>query len=161
MNSMDALRSRLKSWGGQLKGVTNDYASGQVIISLIKDGQTYQFAYKGKNATEATSVLAWSIRTLINCDDRGILPFKKTAREYLLLGGPAGEATTEAEEKHFEVLTLTSRASNDEVKKQFRKLATMYHPDRAINNEDRHLYEEKMGVLNGAYAEIKKARKLD
>ena len=55
------------------------------------------------------------------------------------------------------VLGISSGASDDEVKKAHRKLASLYHPDR---NSDREEWaKKKMQVVNEAYEEITKRRK--
>jgi hypothetical protein len=161
MNQLEVLRNKLKSWGGALKGITHDYAGGQVVMTITKDGQTYQFAYKGKNATDAVNVLAWSIRTLINCDERGILPFKKTAKEFLLLTGSPGEPFVEADEVHFETLGLTSKASNEEVIKAFKAMAKNLHPDTFAGHDEnfKRDAEKVFAKKSEAYNEIKKARR--
>lgn len=54
---------------------------------------------------------------------------------------------------HYDVLGLQSRASSDEVKKAYRALSKVYHPDKAGNvgeNEKRD-GERRMAALNVAY----------
>lgn len=55
------------------------------------------------------------------------------------------------------VLGISSGVSDDEVKRAYRKLAAVYHPDR---NSDREEWaKKKMQVINEAYEEIIKRRK--
>lgn len=57
---------------------------------------------------------------------------------------------------YYEVLGLQKGASDDEIKKAFRKLAMKYHPDR---NPDDKAAEEKFKEINEAYAVLSDAEK--
>lgn len=58
----------------------------------------------------------------------------------------------------YEVLGVSSGASDDEVKKAYRELARKYHPDNYQNNPLADLAEEKMKEINEAYDAITKSR---
>lgn len=60
----------------------------------------------------------------------------------------------------YEILGITEKATNDEVKKAYRKLAKKYHPDRLINaNEtDKKVAKEKFQKIQSAYEKIKQKR---
>lgn len=60
----------------------------------------------------------------------------------------------------YEVLGVSKSASNDEIKKAYRKLAKKYHPDRLINaNEvDKKVAKEKFQKIQSAYEKIKEQR---
>ena len=64
----------------------------------------------------------------------------------------------------YEVLGLTSSASNDDVRKSYRKLVRESHPDVAQGNglpeELVAAYAERMKKVNAAYKIIKQERKL-
>ncbi|PID80993.1 co-chaperone DjlA [bacterium DOLZORAL124_64_63] len=65
-------------------------------------------------------------------------------------------------ETSYSVLGVDRKATDDEVKHAYRKLAREYHPDKLASkgmSEDFHRFaEEKMRSINAAYDEIKKAR---
>lgn len=58
----------------------------------------------------------------------------------------------------YEVLGVSSHASDDEVKRAYRDLARKYHPDNYQNNPLSELAEEKMKAVNEAYESITKSR---
>ncbi len=60
----------------------------------------------------------------------------------------------------YDVLEITSEASNDEVKKAYREMAKKHHPDKVANlGEDvKRAATEKFQKISAAYEEIKKQR---
>jgi DnaJ-class molecular chaperone len=58
---------------------------------------------------------------------------------------------TSYQKDYYEVLGLNNKASQQEIKEAYRKLAFKYHPDR---NKDDPTASEKMKVLNEAYATL-------
>lgn len=60
----------------------------------------------------------------------------------------------------YQILRINSSATNDEVKKAFRKMAKKYHPDKVIHigKELQELAEEKFVAVNNAYKDIKLER---
>jgi len=60
----------------------------------------------------------------------------------------------------YKILGLDSSATDNEVKKNYRKMAAKYHPDKVAHlGEDlKNLAEEKFKSLNDAYQNIKKER---
>ena len=54
---------------------------------------------------------------------------------------------------YYELLGISKNASDDEIKKAFRKAALKYHPDRMVNasEEEKKVAEEKFKELNEAY----------
>ena len=58
------------------------------------------------------------------------------------------------------ILELNNSASDSEVKKAYRKMATKYHPDKVshLGEDLKHLAEEKFKTVNEAYQNIKKER---
>lgn len=60
----------------------------------------------------------------------------------------------------YAILEITPSATNDEVKKAYRKMATKYHPDKVahLGEEVQKAAKEKFQELNSAYENIKKER---
>lgn len=58
----------------------------------------------------------------------------------------------------YKVLGVDPTASDDEVKKAYRKLARKYHPDKYAESDLKELAEEKMKEVNYAYEQIQQMR---
>ena len=58
----------------------------------------------------------------------------------------------------YEILGISENASDEEVKKAYRKLAKQYHPDNYTDNPLKDLADEKMKAINEAYDLIQKQR---
>ncbi len=58
----------------------------------------------------------------------------------------------------YKILGVSPNASDEEIKKAYRKLAVKYHPDNYVNNPLSDLAEEKMKEINEAYDTIQKER---
>lgn len=58
----------------------------------------------------------------------------------------------------YEVLGVSENASDEEIKKAYRKLAKQYHPDNYTDNPLKDLADEKMKAINEAYDLIQKER---
>lgn len=60
----------------------------------------------------------------------------------------------------YDVLEITSSASNEEVKKAYREMAKKHHPDKvaSLGEDIRKAATEKFQKINAAYEEIKKQR---
>lgn len=58
----------------------------------------------------------------------------------------------------YEVLGVSENASDEEIKKAYRKLAKQYHPDNYTDNPLKDLASEKMKAINEAYDTIQKMR---
>lgn len=54
----------------------------------------------------------------------------------------------------YKVLGVPHDASNDEIKKQYRKLSRIYHPDANINNPNKDQAEAKFKEIQQAYTQI-------
>ncbi len=60
----------------------------------------------------------------------------------------------------YKILEIEKSATDSEVKKAYRKMASKYHPDKVTHLGDdlKHLAEEKFKAVNDAYQSIKKER---
>lgn len=54
----------------------------------------------------------------------------------------------------YEILGVSKDASQEEIKKAYRKLAKQYHPDNYANNPLKDLAEEKFKEINEAYEQL-------
>jgi molecular chaperone DnaJ len=61
----------------------------------------------------------------------------------------------------YKVLGITRSASDDEVKKAYRKMSRKYHPDANINNPHKDKAEEMFKLVQQAYEQIMKERSGD
>tara|TARA_B100000073_G_C23318364_1_gene405710 strand:- start:94 stop:534 length:441 start_codon:yes stop_codon:yes gene_type:complete len=66
------------------------------------------------------------------------------------------------EEAPYRVLEISRSASDNEVKRAFRKMANKYHPDKVshLGKEMQKLAEDKFKAVNDAYQQIKKDRNI-
>ena len=62
----------------------------------------------------------------------------------------------------YKILEIDSSASDNDVKKAYRKMAVKFHPDKVahLGKEIQKTAEEKFKAVNDAYSEIKKQRKM-
>ena len=60
----------------------------------------------------------------------------------------------------YSVLGVSRDASDDEIKKAYRKLSRKYHPDANINNPNKAQAEEKFKEVQQAYEQIMKEREM-
>ncbi|MDD6208300.1 MAG: DnaJ domain-containing protein [Clostridiales bacterium] len=58
----------------------------------------------------------------------------------------------------YQVLGVSRNASEDEIKKAYRKLSRIYHPDANVNNPNKDAAEEKFKEIQQAYQQIMKEK---
>ena len=61
----------------------------------------------------------------------------------------------------YSVLGVSQDASDEEIKKAYRRLSRKYHPDANINNPDKDKAEEKFKEVQQAYDQIMKERNME
>jgi len=87
-----------------------------------------------------------------------------SSRDYTSCKALFGAATGLANSSAYEVLGLTSEATDDEVKQAYRQIARDYHPDtiesKGLPADFTRFATEKMQTANDAYARIKSERNL-
>ena len=62
----------------------------------------------------------------------------------------------------YQVLNISSNATDDEVKKAYRRMAMEYHPDKQVNasEQEKQAAAEKFRAANKAYEHIKQQRNI-
>ena len=55
-------------------------------------------------------------------------------------------------ENYYKILDIDENASQDEIKKKYRKLSLLHHPDKNPGNTEA---EEKFKIINSAYGYIR------
>jgi DnaJ like chaperone protein len=67
---------------------------------------------------------------------------------------------TETLDNSYKILEIENSATNEEIKKAYRRMATKYHPDKVayLGDEFKKAAHEKFQKLNEAYDKIKKER---
>jgi DnaJ like chaperone protein len=87
----------------------------------------------------------------------------KNQYKYAYQSGNYQNFGTSSSKENYETLELDPKCSDEELKKQYRKLAMKFHPDRMANMPDVAKNEAnfKFAKINDAYEKIKKERGLN
>ena len=66
------------------------------------------------------------------------------------------------QEAPFRILEISNSASNNQIKKAYRKMANKYHPDKVshLGKEMQDIAEEKFKAVNDAYQQLKTNRNI-
>ena len=64
-----------------------------------------------------------------------------------------------AKKNYYDILGVSKTASQEEIRKAYKKLASKWHPDKIKNSEDKKQATEKMAEINEAYKELKDPEK--
>jgi chromosome segregation ATPase len=101
---------------------------------------------------------------------RNIIFGLSTCKNYellLMILDEWGSSGTTAEEENaeeefidwYEILDVNPGASDKEIKTKYRKLAHQYHPDKTMDDTQRQKFEEKMRLINQAWAILRDKEK--
>lgn len=75
-------------------------------------------------------------------------------RQFFHATTSSSSSTTESEQTNhhlYAVLACSSRATSDEIKQAYRRMAQQWHPDRASDDEERAEFHQRMVEINAAY----------
>ena len=83
-------------------------------------------------------------------------------RSYDYQPPPQPKQPTYGIQQAYTTLGLTASATDDEIKKAYRKMAMHYHPDKQVNvsEQERQAAAEKFRAANKAYEYIKQTRNI-
>lgn len=126
------------------------YEPRLILLELV-----YQILYTKTSVPENELQIARNIATFLEISvyDQRTIEAKYKYRQH------QQQATSQtASEQNYAVLGLEPGASQDEIKKAYRKLSMKYHPDkvRHLGEEFRTVAEQKMKEINAAYDFFKK-----
>lgn len=126
------------------------YEPRLILLELV-----YQILYTKTTVPESELKIA---RDIANYLDIPIYDQRTVEAKYQYRSRQAAARTVDRAAQHYAVLGLEPGATEDEVKKAYRKLSMKYHPDkvRHLGKEFRNVAEEKMKEINVAYDFFKK-----
>jgi hypothetical protein len=174
-----------KYCGGTFKGFSTPISEIDKSFEELKAQYIQIKEHIEANTSLPASINDWldSIESYINEADKGVKSWEfsesyrniifglSTCKNYELLllilsdwsniGEGSEEENTQEEEfiDWYEIMDINPEATTKEIKKQFRNLAKQYHPDTAIDEEQKHEFEDKMRLINQAWEILRDADK--
>ncbi len=129
---------------------TFTYEPRLILLELV-----YQILYTKPYVPEDELQIARNIASYL---DISVYDQRTIEAKYKYRNQQQQTTTVAAESRNFEILGLESGASQEEIKKAYRKLSMKYHPDkvRHLGDEFRDIAEKKMKEINAAYDYFKK-----
>ncbi len=129
---------------------TFTYEPRLILLELV-----YQILYTKSVVPEDELQIARNIATYLEIS---VYDQRTIEAKYKYRNQQQQSTTVAAENRNYEVLGLEPGASQEEIKKAYRKLSMKYHPDkvRHLGEEFRIIAEKKMKEINAAYDYFKK-----
>lgn len=129
---------------------TFTYEPRLILLELV-----YQILYTKSVVPEDELQIARNIATYLEIS---VYDQRTIEAKYKYRNHQQQTTTVAAENRNYEVLGLEPGASQEEIKKAYRKLSMKYHPDkvRHLGEEFRVIAEKKMKEINAAYDYFKK-----
>lgn len=126
------------------------YEPRLILLELV-----YQILYTKPSVPENELRIARNIASYL---DISTYDQRTIEAKYQYRSQAASTRTADRAAQYYAVLGLESGASDEEIKKAYRKLSMQYHPDkvRHLGEEFRKVAEEKMKEINIAYDFFKK-----
>jgi DnaJ like chaperone protein len=126
------------------------YEPRLILLELV-----YQVLYTKTTVSEAELKIARDIAGFL---DISAYDQRTIEAKYQYRSRQATARTYDRAAQYYSVLGLEPEASDEEIKKAYRKLSMQYHPDkvRHLGEEFRNVAEEKMKEINAAYDFFKK-----
>ena len=126
------------------------YEPRLILLELV-----YQVLYTKKSVPANELQIARNIATYL---DISIYEQRTIEAKYQYRSAHQSSSTVNEASQHYAVLGLEPDASDEDIKKAYRKLSMQYHPDKVshLGTEFRKIAEEKMKEINAAYDYFKK-----
>ena len=161
--AMRIIRDWLNKLGVDGLSINTSYSSANNIAVL-------KFRYKNKDyefrSTKQSScrlnmhgiarVMEYKVRASI----MGIEDFETSMKSYLQIENKSSFTSVQhsAEDQYYEILGVTRKMSDEEIKKKYNTLMKLNHPDMVNSEELKKEFGLKVARINEAYTEIKKER---
>ena len=126
------------------------YEPRLILLELV-----YQVLYTKKSVPANELQIARNIATYL---DISIYEQRTIEAKYQYRSAHQSSSTVNEASQHYAVLGLEPGASDEDIKRAYRKLSMQYHPDKVshLGTEFKKIAEEKMKEINAAYDYFKK-----